>query len=56
MSSAPSVRRPFPKWLGIAGWSLLALLGATLAVFVLTVTFGAVHGTEFCPQTFQRRT
>jgi hypothetical protein len=27
----------------------------TLLVFVVTVTFGAVHGTEFCPQTFERR-
>jgi hypothetical protein len=56
MSSASPTRRSLPKWLGIASWSLLGLLGATLAVFVLTVTFGAVHGTEFCPQTFQRRT
>jgi hypothetical protein len=56
MSSATPTRRSLPKWLGIAGWTLLGLLGATLAVFVLTVTFGAVHGTEFCPQTFQRRT
>jgi hypothetical protein len=56
MSTTPLARRSFPRWLGIAGWSVLALLGATLAVFVLTVTFGAVHGTEFCPQTFQRRT
>jgi len=55
MSTAPTARRRLPKWLPIVGWSLLGLLGATLAVFVLTVTFGAVHGTEFCPQTFQRR-
>jgi hypothetical protein len=56
MSTAPPSRRSLPKWLGTAGWTLLGLLGATLALFVLTVTFGAVHGTEFCPQTFQRRT
>src|SRR6188508_2076794 len=56
MSAASTTRRSLPKWLGVAGWTVLGLLGATLAVFVLTVTFGAVHGTEFCPQTFQRRT
>jgi hypothetical protein len=47
--------RRWPKWLGIAGWSLLGLLGVTMLVFIATVTFGAVHGTEFCPQTFKRR-
>jgi hypothetical protein len=55
--SAP--RRPASgrskRWLAVAGWSLLGLLGATLLVFIATVTFGAVHGTEFCPQTFERR-
>ena len=50
-SSPPRSKR----WLAIAGWSLLAVLGATLLVFIATVTFGAVHGTEFCPQTFERR-
>jgi hypothetical protein len=34
---------------------VLGILGATLLVFIATVTFGAVHGTEFCPQTFERR-
>ncbi len=47
--------RTWPRWLPIAGWSLLGVLGAILAVFLATVTFGAVHGTEFCPQTFERR-
>jgi hypothetical protein len=54
-SPRPSPARRWPKWLPIAGWSILGLLGATLLVFVATVTFGAVHGTEFCPQTFERR-
>jgi hypothetical protein len=30
-------------------------LGVTLLVFVATVIFGGVHGSEFCPQTFERR-
>jgi hypothetical protein len=58
MSTAPSrpvARRRWPKWVPIAGWSLLGLLGATLLVYMATVTFGAVHGIEFCPQTFERR-
>lgn len=33
----------------------MGLLGATFFVYVITVTFGAVHGVEFCPQTFERR-
>ena len=58
MSSAANPRsasRPWPKWVPIAGWSLLGTLGTTLAVFIVTITFGAVHGIEFCPQTFERR-
>jgi hypothetical protein len=57
MSSAvtPTQSRRWPKWLPVVGWSLLGILGATLLVFIATVTFGAVHGTEFCPQTFERR-
>jgi hypothetical protein len=50
-----STVRRWPRWLPILGWSILAVLGATLFVFLATVTFGAVHGTEFCPQTFERR-
>jgi hypothetical protein len=44
-----------PRWGPIAGWTIVGLLGATLLVFVATVMFGAVHGVEFCPQTFERR-
>jgi hypothetical protein len=51
----PASRRAWPKWLGTVGWSLLGVLGAILFVYVTTVTLGAVHGTEFCPQTFERR-
>lgn len=53
--NSPLASRPWPKWVPIAGWSLLGVLGAALAVFIATITFGAVHGTEFCPQTFERR-
>ena len=55
MSSPINTKRRWPRWLPIAGWSVLSALGATLLVFLATVTFGAVHGTEFCPQTFERR-
>jgi hypothetical protein len=56
-SPSPPLRaaRRWPRWLKITGWSILALAGAALVVFLATVTFGAVHGTEFCPQTFERR-
>jgi hypothetical protein len=48
-------QRPWPRWVAIAGWSILGILGTTLLVFIATLTFGGVHGTEFCPQTFERR-
>jgi hypothetical protein len=55
-SPRPSIsRRRWPRWLQLAGWSLLGLLGVAFLVFMLTVTFGAVHGIEFSPQTFERR-
>jgi hypothetical protein len=53
---AAATTRRWPFWLAIAGWSILAVGGTALVVFLATVTFGAVHGTEFCPQTFERRT
>jgi hypothetical protein len=43
------------SWLPTLGWSLIAVLGTILFVFVVTVIFGGVHGLEFCPQTFERR-
>src|SRR5262249_25757702 len=54
-SSPSSSPRRWPPWLPKAGWTVLGLLAATLLVVVATVTFGGVHGTEFCPQTFERR-
>lgn len=39
----------------ILGWSLLGLLCAVVFAYTLTVSLGAVHGIEFCPQTFDRR-
>src|SRR5688572_7185462 len=43
------------RWYSIIGWSLLGLLCAVFFVYTLTVSLGAVHGVEFCPQTFERR-
>jgi len=54
-SPSRTTARRWPKWLPLAGWSVLGVLALTLLVFIATVTFGAVHGTEFCPQTFERR-
>src|SRR3954465_7804493 len=54
-SPRPTTARPWPRWLGICGWTLMGLLGAALLVLIATLTFGGVHGTEFCPQTFERR-
>lgn len=48
-------RRRWPKWLPYVGWSAFALLGSALAVWIFTLWFGGVHGIEFCPQTFERR-
>src|SRR5437868_7260121 len=45
----------FAKWFPVVGWTIVGLLGSTLLVFVATVMFGAVHGVEFCPETFERR-
>jgi hypothetical protein len=33
----------------------LGTLAAGLLIFFATMLFGGVHGTEFCPQTFERR-
>jgi hypothetical protein len=55
LAASTSTRRSWPRWVPITLWSVLGLLAAILAVFMLTITMGAVHGTEFCPQTFERR-
>ncbi len=53
-SSSPGSAGTRP-WLPFVGWSFIGLLCAILLVFVVTVIFGGVHGLEFCPQTFERR-
>jgi len=50
-----AARRPWPKGVVYALWGILGILAATLLVFMLTLWFGGVHGTEFSPQTFERR-
>jgi hypothetical protein len=54
-NSNQSSRSASRRWFPIIGWTIVGLLGVTLLVFVATVLFGAVHGVEFCPQTFERR-
>ncbi len=54
-STASSSSSTSRRWIPILGWTFIGLLGVTLGVFVLTVMFGGVHGLEFCPQTFERR-
>ena len=49
-------RRRLPKW---AVWTLWGLLGVVLAVLLVafvTAQFGAVHGIEMNPYSFERRT
>jgi len=55
-SPAPRpVRRSWPRWVPITFWTVLVSLAAVLLVFMLTVTMGAVHGVEFSPLLFERR-
>src|SRR5262245_16681914 len=54
-ASFPVNRRRVPRWAIISAWSLLGLAGGAGVAYTVTVTFGAVRGVEFCPQTFERR-
>jgi hypothetical protein len=54
-SRSASARRPWPRWAIFTLWGVLGTLSAALVVFIATLWFGAVHGTEFSPQTFERR-
>ncbi|HZN32637.1 MAG TPA: hypothetical protein VFB80_02425 [Pirellulaceae bacterium] len=56
MSTAvPRSRRPWPRWIAVTFWTVLGLLAAALLVVMLTITLGAVHGIEFSPERFERR-
>ena len=54
-SRSAGVRRPWPRWLVYTVFGTLGTLAAGLVVFFATLVFGSVHGIEFCPQTFERR-
>ena len=54
--AASSARSGVWRWIGIAVVSLAILGAVTLGLFITTVWLGGVAGTEFCPQTFERRT
>jgi 3-methyladenine DNA glycosylase AlkC len=53
--AAVAGRRDWPRWLVYTLWVVLGTLAAALFVYVATLWFGGVHGTEFSPQTFERR-
>jgi tetratricopeptide (TPR) repeat protein len=53
--AAVAGRRDWPRWLVYTLWIVLGTLAAALFVYVATLWFGGVHGTEFSPQTFERR-
>jgi tetratricopeptide (TPR) repeat protein len=48
-------RRRWPKWLPWIGWCAFGILASALLVWIVTLWFGGVHGIEFSPQTFERR-
>lgn len=56
-SSVAAGKRPrqLAKWLLRAGMTVFSLAAFALLGLLLTLMFGGVHGTEFCPQTFERR-
>jgi hypothetical protein len=54
-ASTPTARRAWPRWIPITFWVVLTAASLVLFVLLLTITLGAVHGTEFSPQTFERR-
>jgi hypothetical protein len=55
VATSKTARRPWPRSVRLAGWTTLAVLGAGVIGYLGTATLGAVTGTEFCPQTFERR-
>jgi len=54
-SPALAIPRSWPPWVRKLGWSLFSVFLAAGLLAFLTLLFGAVNGTEFCPQTFERR-
>lgn len=54
-TSNPSRPAGSSHWFPIVGWTIIGVLAAILLCFIATVMFGGVHGLEFCPQTFERR-
>ena len=50
-----TARRPWPRWLVYGLWTMVGLLGTVAAAAFLTFWFGGVHGVEFNPYTFARR-
>ena len=55
--AAPAKRRTgkATKWFVRVGLTAFAGIAAVLLGLLLTLMFGGVHGIEFCPQTFERR-
>jgi hypothetical protein len=60
MSTAASATRSrrnwkIPRWLKWTGWGLAGVALAAVALFYITVQFGAVQGVELNPHSFARR-
>jgi len=55
-STLPPARRSGFRWVIPVLVSLGLVLGGMLLLAIVTLSQGAVHGMEFCPQTFETRT
>jgi hypothetical protein len=55
VASSRRASKKWPRWLVVGGWTGLGLLAIMGVLAFITLQFGAVHGVEFNPYTFARR-